>query len=308
MKLRRYVIVSLLLIMGAAAQLSADDKSSLTLWYDKPAERWEEALPIGNGRLGAMIYGGANREHLQLNENTLTVGDPSDEYKQVRITDDFDQVVGMLKNKKYAEADDYVTKHWLGRGQACYQPMNDLWIDFAGEGKAEDYKRWLDISRAVAGASFRKGDVTFTREIFASHADDLIVIHLTADKPGALAFKATFKSPHPTAHLAKVDDHTLSMRGQIPGFVLKRSFADTEKMGDQLKYPEVYDEKGNRRPNAKLVMYGDDVGGKGALFETRLSVDTDGGTVTVDGEFPVGRRRQECRAAALRRHQLQRFV
>ncbi len=125
----------------------AAEKSALTLWYDKPAERWEEALPIGNGRLGAMVYGGVEREHLQLNEDTLTVGEPGDEYKQVRITDDFDKVVGLLKDKKYAEADDYVTKHWLGRGQACYEPMNDLWIDFTADGQLSNFRRWLDISR-----------------------------------------------------------------------------------------------------------------------------------------------------------------
>ncbi len=100
----------------------------------------------------------------------------------------------------------------------------------------------------MAGVSYHKGDVTFTREIFASHPDDVIVIRLTADKPGALNFKASYRSPqpHPTGKVS-VDGQTLVMHGQIPGFVLKRSFAETERMGDQRKYPEVFDADGKPR-------------------------------------------------------------
>ncbi len=279
MKLHAIVVTMFFL---AAGQVWAEGNPSVTLWYDKPAGKWEEALPIGNGRLGAMIFGGPERERLQLNEDTLTSGEPNDEYRDVRIMGDLDHVVGLLKDKKYAEADDYVTKHWLGRGQSCYEPMGDLHIDFVGKGQATDYKRWLDISRAVAGASYKKGNVTFTREIFASHPDQVIVVRLTADKPGALEFKASLDSPHPTAKTTARDDHTLDMHGQIPGFVLKRSFADTEKMGDQKKYPEVYDSKGNRIPGAKQIQYGDEDSGKGMFFDTWLSVETDGKTTADD--------------------------
>ena len=91
---------------------------------------------MGNGRLAAMVFG-VDKEHLQLNENTLTVGEPDDEYKKVNITKDFDHVVGLLKDKKYVEAEAYVTKNWLGRGQSCYQPMGDLYLDIPAKGRRQ---------------------------------------------------------------------------------------------------------------------------------------------------------------------------
>src|SRR4051812_14512602 len=120
-------VLSLLTVLAGATQ-AAD----LTLWYDRPAEKWTDALPIGNGRLAAMVYGGAERERLQLNEDTLYSGEPPADLRTLDITKDFDQVTGLLRAGKNSEADAYVTKHWLGRNQQCYQPLGELLLDFAG--------------------------------------------------------------------------------------------------------------------------------------------------------------------------------
>src|SRR4051812_25108657 len=148
MKLRSLVVVSFVVPFAFVARTLAAD--SLTLWYDKPSEKWTDALPLGNGRLAAMVYGGTEREHLQLNEDTLVSGEPPADLRSIDITKDFEHVRSLIKAGKNSEADAYVTKNWLGRNQQCYQPLGDLWLDFAGS-PATDYKRWLDLSTATAG-------------------------------------------------------------------------------------------------------------------------------------------------------------
>lgn len=106
-------LISFLLL---AACTGTPSKAPLTLWYDKPAQNWDEALPIGNGRAGAMVFGGVEKEQLQLNENTLYSGEPSVVFKDVKITPEmFDKVVGLMKAGKYKTASDLVCKNWLGR-------------------------------------------------------------------------------------------------------------------------------------------------------------------------------------------------
>ena len=112
-------LISFLLL---AACTETPSKAPLTLWYDKPALNWDEALPIGNGRAGAMVFGGVEKEQLQLNENTLYSGEPSVVFKDVKITPEmFDKVVGLMKAGKYKTASDLVCKNWL---DACTNITN----------------------------------------------------------------------------------------------------------------------------------------------------------------------------------------
>jgi alpha-L-fucosidase 2 len=259
------------------------------LWYDQPAAQWEEALPIGNGRLGAMIFGHPEREQLQLNETTLTSGEPPGDLRTIRLTHDRAHVEQLLRDRRFEEADAYVTRHWLGVVQSSYQPLGDVIVDFPQLGPVSNYRRWLDLSDAVAGVSFIADNVEYSREVFASHPDQVIVIRLRANRPGALTFRATFASPHPTAHATPGEDATVVLRGQLPGFVLRRTLEAIEEMGDQHKYPLIWDEAGRRRRNAKGVYYGDEVDGRGTFFEARLTARTDEGTIktTANGELHV---------------------
>jgi alpha-L-fucosidase 2 len=255
----------------------------LVLQYDQPASRWEEALPIGNGRLGAMVHGGVEREHLQLNENTLVSGEPPADLRSVRVTKDFAEVVGWLRAGKYEDVDAYVTKHWLGRVQQSYQPLGDLFVDFDATGEISDFRRWLDLRAAVAGVSYRQGGVTFTREVFASHPDEVVVMRLRADRNGALSFKLTQSSVHPTAVTTVEGERVVVMRGQVPGFVLRRTLELVEEQGEQYKYPYHFDAEGKRRPDAQQALYGDAVDGRGMRFESRVEVQSKGGAVTAEG-------------------------
>jgi alpha-L-fucosidase 2 len=261
-------------------------RAAPTLTYDKPAGRWVEALPLGNGRMGAMVFGGVDGEHLQLNEDTLYSGEPPADLRSLDITTSLDKVVALIRAGKNAEADTYIAKNWLGRAQQCYQPLGDLYLDFPATGAASGYRRWLDLATATAGVSYQRDGVTFTRELFASHPDQVIVIRLHADRPGALAFTARFGSVHASAD-RKSSGKELLMRGQVPGFVARRSLETIEQWGDQHKYPELYDPSGKRRPGAAPVLYGKAVDGKGMLFESRLAVRTDGKVKAIDSSLVV---------------------
>ena len=271
----------------------------LSLWYDHPAQKWTDALPLGNGRIGAMVFGGVDREQLQLNEDTLYSGEPPADLRTIDITKDFAHVQELLRGGKNSEADTYVTKHWLGRNQQCYQPLGDLFIEFAasgaGTGETKNYRRWLDLGHATAGVSFERGGVTFTREMFISHPDQVIVVRLRASRPGALNARVTFASVHPTAKSAVSGDRVLALRGQLPAFVGRRPLRTIELAGEQSRYPELFDAQGRRLPHAKphlgdekngTVIYTADFAepyrrdyGGGMRFEAQLAARTDGGRV-----------------------------
>ena len=265
---------------GLVGQIAAADSApafnpQLSLWYDQPAAKWTDALPLGNGRIGAMVFGGADGEHLQLNEDTLYSGEPPADLRTLDIRRDFDQVTGLLRAGKNAEADAHVTKHWLGRNQQCFQPLGDLFLASTDSTPATDFRRWLDLSSATAGVSFKRNGVTFTREIFISHPDQVVVVRLRADRPGALAFTASFASVHPNAK-ATVDKGELVLRGQLPGYVGRRELKTVEQAGEQWKYPENYDANGQRKPHASQVLYGADIDHKGMFFQARLALKSDG--------------------------------
>ena len=278
-----FVALSLLGTLAAA-----EPAAPLTLWYDKPAEKWTDALPLGNGRLAAMVFGGVDREHLALNEDTLTSGEPPADLRTIDLTKDFDHVTGLIKAGKNSEADAYVTKNWLGRNQQCYQPLGDLWVDISAKNQSTvtDYRRWLDLATATAGVSFQRDGATYTREVFISAPDQVIALRLRTDRPGTLAFKTSFSSVHPTAK-STVADGELALRGQLPGYVGRRDLKLVEQMGDQHKYPENFSADGKRLPHAAQVLYGADIGGKGTFFAARLTVKTDGKIVAEAGALRI---------------------
>ncbi len=174
---------------GPRAQPSAMPGS--TLWYRQPAPQWDHAMPIGNGRLGAMIFGSVNRERIQLNEDSLWMpaGDPrapATDRNNPAALQYLPEVRRLLFAGKPGEAYRLAEKYLVGRPQRLqsYQPLGDLRLTFQHEGASSDYRRELDLDTAVARVTYRVGDVRFTREIFASHPDQVIVVRLTADKPG----------------------------------------------------------------------------------------------------------------------------
>ncbi|NOT64339.1 MAG: glycoside hydrolase family 95 protein, partial [Acidobacteria bacterium] len=273
-----------LLLEGAAQTPSPSPDPALRLWYRQPAPDWNEALPLGNGRLGAMIFGGIQTEHLQLNENTLYSDEPGRRDVKLDVTKDFDRVMGMLRQRQYAEATEFISQHWLGRAQPCYQPLGDLHLHFEQQGAVTDYARDLDLATAIATVRYQQGGVKFTREYFASHPAQVIVMRLTADRPHSLSLRAALSSVHPTAKQQAASRDSIALTGQVPGFALRRELSFVEQRNEQWKYPELFDAAGQRRPNAKPVLYGAEIDGLGMRFAARLRAVMQGGEVEADAE------------------------
>src|SRR5688572_15579998 len=185
---------------------------ALQLWYRRPAETWTEALPIGNGRLGAMIFGGVARERLQLNDDTLYAGGPYDP-SDPGARDALPRVRELIAQGKYAEAQSLANEKMMGRPlrMPSYQTVGDLVLNFAASSFAEGYRRDLDLDTAVAGVEFRQGGVTYRREMFASATDQVIAVRIRADREGAVNLRASFETPMPGA--VRVEDNTLLLAG-----------------------------------------------------------------------------------------------
>jgi alpha-L-fucosidase 2 len=230
--------------------------SDLRLWYKTPAARWVEALPVGNGRLGGMVFGGAERERIGLNEETLWSGGPGDWNNEFAI-ESLPYVRWAVFAGKYREADQ-LTQRMQGPFNQSYLPVGDLYVDVEGAGDATEYMRELDIEAAVAKVRYRVGDALFTREVIASCPDDVIAVRLECDKPGRLSFAVSMDSKLRFAVMA--DDDTLVMSGRAPKNVEPSYLPDVRE-------PVVYDEGANP---------------EGMRFEARVKVMAEGGKVMAD--------------------------
>ena len=169
------------------------------LWYRQAATVWTEALPVGNGRLGAMVYGDAASERLQLNEDTLWTGGPYDPVNPAALGA-LPQVRQLIDAGAYAAAETLANARLMGlpKTQMAYQPMGDLLLDLEGvPGPVGDYRRELDLDSAIATTSFTLGGTRYRRTVFASPTEQVIVVHLVADRPFDL--RIGLRSPHPGA-------------------------------------------------------------------------------------------------------------
>jgi len=186
----------------------------LILWYDQPASEWVEALPVGNGRLGAMVFGRTKTERLQLNEDTLFAGGPYDPVNPEALQS-LPEARRLIFEGRYQEANDLIGKKMMGRPlkQMPYQPLGDLQLDFSGHDGALNFRRELDLDTAIATVSYFVDGVRFIREVFSSPVDQIIVVHLTADRPSQINFVATMTSPQRSS-LTTEKGNTLRLRGQ----------------------------------------------------------------------------------------------
>jgi alpha-L-fucosidase 2 len=166
--------------------------SDLRLWYQQPAKEWNEALPIGNGRLAAMIFGGTNAERLQLNEDTVWAGEKRDRINP-EAAKNLAEVRRLLFAGKPKEAEILAERTMISipKRMPPYQPLGDLLLNFSTEEPVTDYKRELDLDTAIASVTYRAGAVQYNREVFASAVDQVIIIRITADKPKSISFTAT---------------------------------------------------------------------------------------------------------------------
>lgn len=214
--MRNTIPALILLGLGLApAAVVANEPDAATLWYRQPATAWNEALPIGNGRLGAMVFGGVNEERLQLNEDTLWSGAPHD-YNHPGASEHLAEIRKLIAEQKFSEAEKLGNEKMLGipKSQANYQPLGDLKLSFSHHGDATDYRRELDLRNSITRVSYQIGGARFTREAFISYPDQVMVVRLTCDQPGGLNFDLALSSPHPSGVQVGPDGH-LTMSGEV---------------------------------------------------------------------------------------------
>lgn len=189
------LIFSLLITSICFAQSNTD----LKLWYNKPSgTTWENALPIGNGRLGAMIYGNVDTETVQLNEGTVWSGSPNRNDNNLCL-DSLAEIRQLIFDGKQKEAENLANKTIVSKtsqGQ-MFEPVGDLKLLFDQHDNYSNYYRELDIERAVQKTSYTIGNVHYSRETIASFPDRVIVMHLTANKPNSISFTAFYSTPQP---------------------------------------------------------------------------------------------------------------
>jgi len=241
---------------GGAASPTPIIDSLLRLWYKQPAGNWNEALPIGNGRLGAMVYGGTQLDELQLNEAFLWSGGPR-ETNNPEAAEVLPDIRRALFDEDYLRGD-ALAKKMLGPYSARYLTLGSILFDHdLQKGDVTTYCRQLDLNTAVARTSFKVGKTSFTREVFSSYPDQLIVIRFTASTPKAISFSTRFQNPMPHELVPLANDH-LVMKGKCPEYVAHRSY------------------------DKRQIEYAKDPDGQGINYELHVKAMVNEGIVTTD--------------------------
>jgi alpha-L-fucosidase 2 len=181
-----------------AAACTPKEETDLKLWYDEPAAKWVEALPVGNGRLGAMVFGDPAKEHLQLNEETVWAGQPNSNANPNVDPNAINEIRDLIFEGKYRAAQDMVDQKIffkVNHGMS-YQSVGDLYLEFPGHEDYTSYYRDLDISDATASVIYTVDGVTYEREVISAFEDDVVAVRLTASEKGKITFNASLTSPH----------------------------------------------------------------------------------------------------------------
>ena len=273
---RPQVLAAAFLLVAGLASAGPQPARSIApvLFYRQPATEWVEALPIGNGRLGGMVFGGVPAERVQLNEDTFWSGGPYDPVNPEALQY-LPKVRQLIREGRYKEAQDLADEKLMGRPRhlQAYQPLGDLRLSFEGHEAFADYRRELDLDRAVVRVRYRVGKTTFTREVFSSAADQAIVVRLTADGPEALRFRVALDSRQPFA------TRPAGRRGRL---MTGRWRGDAATAADHLKQSH----------GLQARWYGE-----GLAFAVQVAVEAEGGRVDEDD---AGLRVTDARAATLR--------
>lgn len=190
----------------------------LKLWYRQPAELWTDSLPLGNGRIGAMVFGGIKKERIGLNEDTLWSGSPCDK-NNAHAAEYLEQARELCREKKFRQAQELIEKKMQGDYTESYLPLGDLTIEFPeiDEGEVTEYYRDLDLNQAVCHTAYRSAGVQYSREVFVSQPAQMLVMSICADKAGAVSLEVNWSCPL-KHRLAALRDE-LVVEGECPSHV-----------------------------------------------------------------------------------------
>ena len=244
-----YILTILMALIGIQSSLA---QSNTKLWFDKPAEYFEETLVLGNGKNGASVFGGVLADEIYLNDASLWSGEPVDPNMNPDAYKHIPEIRKALENENYALAEK-LNKNIQGKFSQSYAPMGTMFLEFENQGAYKNYYRELDLSTAVAKVKYDQDNVTYTREYFISNPDKIMVIKLSASKEKTLNFKVKFKSL--LKYKSSSSNNTLQIDGYAPYHVTPDYWRDSN--------PIRFDEN------------------RGTRFSTYFKVDNNGGNVIV---------------------------
>ncbi len=240
MKRLKTISLSALALSALAWPAQADE--ALQLRYNEPAQLWTDALPIGNGRLGAMVYGGVPREELQLNEETVWGGSPHNNNIE-GFYNCLDTVRGLIWEDRGSEAQRILNRYCDTNPNGMpYQTIGSLKLTFEGLEGATDYRRALDLRRAVTTSAYTVGDTRYTREAFASMTDDVIVYRIASEGEGRVTFTASYSSP--MDHTVRADQKSLMLTGHgadhegVPGVIVVNNRVSVRTEGGKVTWTD----------------------------------------------------------------------
>jgi len=225
----KYPALAFLTLLAASQTWGSDAAAKSAarrteLWYRQPAAQWVEALPVGNGRLGAMVFGGVAHERIQFNESSVWTGEPHS-YAHPGAYRVLPQLRELLFQGKQKEAQELAMREFMSipLTQKAYQAFGDLVLDFPGtqDAGASAYRRDLDLDTATASVEYVEHGVTYRREVFSSWPDQVIVVRISASKPGSVSFSAGLKSAHEGAALSALPGGDVSMSGAVASSAIR---------------------------------------------------------------------------------------
>src|SRR5215203_1979577 len=241
------VFASLFIFYSVHAQ-----NNNLKLWYNKPASIWEEALPLGNAKTGAMVFGGIVTERFQLNDNTLWSG-----YPDAGNNPNGPKILPHVRQQIFAGNWDSATTLWKkmqGPYSARYLPLADLWIKNYHDSITTSYYRALDLSNATSTVKYTVGGITYQRETFISHPDKIMVIRISADRRSSVNFKAAITSKlkyEVNSRITSAKEGAIILKGKAPKFVANRDYEPK-----QVEYDDWNGEGMNFEVDVKIVCRG----------------------------------------------------
>ena len=238
--------------ISVMASEARPDDGAMSLWYRQPAEAWLEAMPIGNGYMGAMVFGKIQHERIALNESSFWSGRPHD-YDNPEAINYFPRIRDLVFAGEFQTAEKMADAHFFGvpAAQQAFQPLGDLLLDFDGADQAGDYRRDLNLLTGIASVSYRVGTAKIERKVFMSYPDRVMVVHLTSDQPGMISVRARFTSPF------------LEKTSVVPGKLVADGVWQAPPEKDWLIAP---------------------VAGKGLRFQTALLAKSVGGSSETNGD------------------------
>jgi len=241
----------------------AEQLHPLNLWYKQAASRWEEALPIGNGRLGGMVFGGVEHERIQLNEDTLWSGFPRDtnNYEALRY---LKRARDLIAGKRFVEAEQLIEAKMLGTNTESYQPMGDLFVEQHfehGHEQVDGYIRKLDIDAGIAEAQFQIGNTQYSREMFVSAVDQVLCVRYESAGDERLALTASMTASVQFA-IETAGSDAIVLHGRCPSHVADNYLGD----------------------HPLAVQYEAD---RGITFQGKLKVIIDGGQVLINTDKQI---------------------